>query len=250
MTPQDEDCNNQRILLNTTVPQAIVSQNLGSRHEPTRRSLKHSRKFSRHKNDPDDEEDVVVDVSLSSISTAVAQFTTGIGLNVVFVWQHFSIPSLAVEHVEYATGLTVCFSGVVALSSKVFRRRCFRQRPFTLFTLTTLLISVVICLYAAASHSYSLYRLYFAIPGCQDVSTRCECRHETRIAFDGLTCDQVKTSIPLLWTLTTSLEFAAILFAGAFALLELQRCNTVEDDRTRPRRNDAGDVEDVPLNAL
>lgn len=103
---QDDDPSIES-LLNTTVPQNLIKQNLGSRHEPTRRSLRHSRKQSRVEATTVLRGDPIGFLYFFIIGTLLVNFCTGMALNALFVWKFVVAPSVQSQIIEYFTGLIV-----------------------------------------------------------------------------------------------------------------------------------------------
>lgn len=106
------DENTQEILLHTTVPQSIVRQDLSSRHEPTKKSLRRSKKVSRTElesfdYDRDSTNRLARSHHFFIIGTLLVNFIFGVILNILSVWKFLSLRNFPTEATEYFTGLIV-----------------------------------------------------------------------------------------------------------------------------------------------
>eukprot|EP00092_Neocalanus_flemingeri_P022347 GFUD01024238.1.p1 GENE.GFUD01024238.1~~GFUD01024238.1.p1 ORF type:complete len:351 (+),score=86.25 GFUD01024238.1:238-1290(+) len=228
----------------TTVPQSLVSRNIGSRHHPTRSSLRHSRMLVMIKDGkvPRKYLPGVVSRMQYGIFLCLAQLFLGSLLAGLAIWK------LSIQHHIYSRGDWPLYSGILVLlsgwSGLVLVCCCRYYYPGSthhtcifpiktssiLLSLFISLISSLLTLVSSISHLLHLITFHSSHcsqppppPGWPPLS--CLCLSESRLweqgelVYPGSSCAQINTFLhPLLLSLTI-LNLLAMISSLSYMLL-------------------------------
>lgn len=167
----------------TTVPQSLSNsrKELGSRHVPTRRSLRHSRMMvlSRTGAVPRKFLPPVMERHVLGTGLALCKLLLGLVMSGLAAWVMVWAPHIAARDAAHYSGLVLCLSGWVGV---LLTTCCRYHYPGTkqdgcvfpvksyhiVVTAFLSAVSLLCCLLAFCRHSLHLYLLYFAVPNCAE----------------------------------------------------------------------------------
>ncbi|TRY63023.1 hypothetical protein TCAL_00797 [Tigriopus californicus] len=231
----------------TTVPQSITTHSLGSRHAPTRRSLRHSRMLVLSKNGSVSGKYLphIIDPYKLGACLSLAHLVTGICLiGFIFVLLHWA-PYLASSDVSHFSGppqfIAAWFSFMIMTCFRYFypgtkRKACVfpAKRWHLMWSALFMGLSSLCALAAFLVHTAHLYYLFVAIPRCSvaEVSrdeftspwlgsltnltqvepVKCICQYnptrlDQSLIYWGLSCIDVKRVLPFFLTTASVINF-------------------------------------------
>ncbi|XP_040577368.1 uncharacterized protein [Lepeophtheirus salmonis] len=221
----------QANMWSTTVPQSLVNQKLGSRHAPTRSSLRHSRMLVLSRSSggavPRKYLPPVVEQSALGTTLVSIQFIIGIIITALAGYSLIWSPHLVAQDVPHYSGLTFLLSGWLGL---MLVTCCRHHYPGTrqvgcvfpvkfhhiIITIIISIVSLMFGIFASIFHSLHFYSLLLK-PICREfplpvsapewfsklidlahehpVSCRCEGTNTfgSHLEYPGLPCDDVLT---------------------------------------------------------